>query len=269
MSASDGLTGLADPYIDSGDGAHQGLCRYAGSTLTLTGALTLSTAYANVLRVDPGGAGRAVTLPTAAEKYNGAWYRVYNVADADEDLTVDTSLAVVQPGEVWDFYCDGSQWRAFPIRSLEFDQALNLDTTIDQDVALAAAGAAQDVAVTIDHATAAAYGVDSEIAQLTTVRTGGVVAAYHGTVTSLAADTGGDFAVLHGQSTDGGGTTPTHSFLYTEDAMDHMIKVAASGDGGVVVSADGMTADPETAAEAGYISIAVGATGYQIPIYGA
>ena len=49
----------------------------------------------------------------------------------------------------------------------------------------------------------------------------------------------------------------------------NLLEVDASGDGGVTVAADGMTADPEGAAEAGYITILVGATGYQIPIYAA
>lgn len=46
-------------------------------------------------------------------------------------------------------------------------------------------------------------------------------------------------------------------------------KAVASGDGGMTVSADGMTADPETDTEAGYIAVDIGGTGYQIPIYAA
>ena len=47
------------------------------------------------------------------------------------------------------------------------------------------------------------------------------------------------------------------------------VQAVASGDGGITVSADGMTADPETAAEAGYITVKVGSTSYQVPMYAA
>lgn len=46
-------------------------------------------------------------------------------------------------------------------------------------------------------------------------------------------------------------------------------QAVASGDGGITVSADGMTANPETAQEAGYITFKVGATSYQVPMYAA
>jgi len=46
-------------------------------------------------------------------------------------------------------------------------------------------------------------------------------------------------------------------------------KAVASGDAGMTVSADGMTADPETAQEAGYVTIDIGGASYQIPIYAA
>ena len=48
-----------------------------------------------------------------------------------------------------------------------------------------------------------------------------------------------------------------------------LVKAVASGDAGMTVSANGMTADPETDAEAGYIAVDIGGTGYQIPIYAA
>jgi len=46
-------------------------------------------------------------------------------------------------------------------------------------------------------------------------------------------------------------------------------KAVASGDGGITVSSDGMTANPETDTEDGYITVQVGSTSYQIPIYAA
>lgn len=50
-------------------------------------------------------------------------------------------------------------------------------------------------------------------------------------------------------------------------AMDGFLQVAATGEAGVVVGADGMNDDPDTASEAGYLKIYVGTTEYQIPIY--
>lgn len=49
-------------------------------------------------------------------------------------------------------------------------------------------------------------------------------------------------------------------------------KLWINGEGNInamTVSADGMTADPETATEAGYITITINGTDYQIPIYAA
>jgi hypothetical protein len=49
---------------------------------------------------------------------------------------------------------------------------------------------------------------------------------------------------------------------------DAFVKFEASGPA-CTVSADGMTADPETDQEAGYLTILVGAVAYQIPMYAA
>lgn len=47
------------------------------------------------------------------------------------------------------------------------------------------------------------------------------------------------------------------------------LRAAASGAGGLIVSADGMTANPESDQEAGYLVVRVDTTDYQIPIYAA
>lgn len=49
----------------------------------------------------------------------------------------------------------------------------------------------------------------------------------------------------------------------------NFVSFPASGNAGATVSADGMTADPETAQEAGYITVDINGTAYQIPIYAA
>ena len=150
-----------------------------------------------------------------------------------------------------------------------FTGALDVNNAIDQDHALTAAGVATDTDVTINHATADAAAIDASIAQITTNRTGGVASAVRGRITSLSSDTAGvNYACFEGFCTVGEADAD-HSLLYTRDAMDHLVTVAASGDGGVTVSANGMTADPETDAEAGFVSIQVGTTVYQIPFYAA
>lgn len=60
---------------------------------TLSGADTLTTASQHVQILDPGGAGRNVTLPTGT---TGMWFFIVNMADAAETLTVkDAGAATV------------------------------------------------------------------------------------------------------------------------------------------------------------------------------
>ncbi len=152
------------------------------------------------------------------------------------------------------------------LSDLRIEGTLDLNSIIDQDVALTAAGDAINSSLTINHATAVADGIDVAVAQLTTARTGGVVSAVKASVTSLDSDSGGDYACVQGLSTDGGGSGPIHSFLYTPDAMDMLLKVAASGDGGLTVGT--LTAkNPLTDREVCYLTCAVGATTYQFPGY--
>jgi hypothetical protein len=115
------------------------------------------------------------------------------------------------------------------------------------------------------HATQTAEGLDVSISQLTNARTGGVLAAIRASTTSLAGDNGGDYACLQLAHTDGGGTT-THTGIYCATALDGFYKVDQTGRGGVTVGA--MTAkSPESDTEAGYISVYVGTTRYEIPFY--
>lgn len=62
------------------------------------------------------------------------------------------------------------------------------------------------------------------------------------------------------------GTPP--SFLeFSTAPTNALINAAASGDGGLIVSSDGMFRDPETDTEAGYIKVRINGTVYQVPIY--
>jgi len=145
---------------------------------------------------------------------------------------------------------------------------IDCNGALDLDHALTAAGDLANIAGTINHATDAAQGLSVDMAQLTAVRSAGVVSGVKSAITSLASSTGGTYASFESAATDGGGTA-LHVVLYSASTEDALVGVSASGKGGVVVSADGMTADPEADAEAGYGIIDVGGTLYQFPIYAA
>lgn len=147
---------------------------------------------------------------------------------------------------------------------------LDVNGTLDLDVGTVTTDTnGADIAIVVNDADGASKALVASITTVTTAHTSGVLSAVVGKVTSLAGDTGGIFASFEAQSTDGGGTTPTHVVIYGADAADAFAYAAASGDLGITVSADGMTADPETAQEAGYVTVNVGATAYQIPMYAA
>mgnify|MGYP003110803835 CR=1 FL=1 len=142
-------------------------------------------------------------------------------------------------------------------------------SAMDGTLALVGAGSMLDLDATINNATAEASAADFSLAQITTNRTAGVASAVKGRVTSLSGDTAGvDYACFEGFCTTGEANAD-HSLLYSRDAMDNFAKVAASGDAGITVAADGMTKNPESQTEDGYITIEVGTTQYQIPIYAA
>ena len=83
----------------------------------------------------------------------------------------------------------------------------------------------------------------------------GMMYTLHAMTANAATVTGGCFVI--GVDVAGGGGTGWTGFL----------RASASGAGGVIVSADGMHKDPSGDAEAGYITIRVGSTDYQVPFY--
>lgn len=58
---------------------------------TLTGNFAVPVGSPHVLMLDPGGAGRNVTLPANPSK--GDWFLIVNTADAAEVLTIQNSAA--------------------------------------------------------------------------------------------------------------------------------------------------------------------------------
>lgn len=110
MSTSDGKS--AELY-----GCHVGtghaIVRERIGVVTLAGNLTLTRQYRSVLRLDPGGAGRIVTLPAEAGS-DGFAYEIVNTADAAEDLTVKddggSTIVTISQNEKATVVCDGSSW---------------------------------------------------------------------------------------------------------------------------------------------------------------
>ena len=84
---------------------------------TLSGALTLTyDAYnANILKFDPGGASRNVTL-WPEESSKGMWALVVNAADAAENLVLKddaaspSTIATVNQNEAAIVACNGTAW---------------------------------------------------------------------------------------------------------------------------------------------------------------
>lgn len=123
---------------------------------------------------------------------------------------------------------------------LEADDSSTLDINVelDMDVALTAAGEIAAFTGTINHATAAAEGLDVTLTQLTTPRTAGNVSAIKVATTSLAGDSGGIYNNMECQTTDGGGAV-THNAIkvgagfdaaLTADTADLVISTTTSGE---------------------------------------
>ena len=132
---------------------------------------------------------------------------------------------------------DGStDWTAVPQTGGGALTSLDLDGALDQDHALTAAGDAQNVALTINHATAAAEGIDVAVTQLTTARSSGQVSAVKASTTSLAGDSGGTYASFEAAVTDGGGSAD-HSALKVGAGFDQAIdaEAAATGEARVAI----------------------------------
>lgn len=88
---------------------------------TLTGNITLDDTYPNVLKLDPGGSARDVTLPAVAtSKYRT--YDVINAADAAENLVVKnaggSTIVTINQNERAVVWCDGSAWNLLYVATI-------------------------------------------------------------------------------------------------------------------------------------------------------
>lgn len=90
--------------------------RFGAVAYTLAATFAIPANSPSVLFLDPGGAGRNVTLPASPKL--GQWYRIYNTADAAEVLTIQDSAGgaltpAITPTQsemafvIW----NGSAWR--------------------------------------------------------------------------------------------------------------------------------------------------------------
>ena len=86
---------------------------------TLTGAVTLTPLSGQLLKLDPGGANRNVTLPAVED---GLVFWIVNAADAAENLVVEnaagTTIGTINQNEEGVFVSDGAAWKLFRIATI-------------------------------------------------------------------------------------------------------------------------------------------------------
>ena len=96
----------ASPFTISRPVSHKG----ARKSVTLAGDATITYRWATYLKLDPGGAGRNVNLPSPRA---GGFFRITNAADADEGLVVadaDGTVATVGQNERCEFFVEDGSW---------------------------------------------------------------------------------------------------------------------------------------------------------------
>ena len=82
----------------------------AFKSVTIAGDTTLTYRSASMLKIDPGGAGRNITLPSPRP---GGYFRITNAADAEEGLVVASSagtVATVGQNERAEFFVEDGAW---------------------------------------------------------------------------------------------------------------------------------------------------------------
>ena len=110
-------------YAGSGTPPFTSQVRYrkGAKSETLTEAATLTKRTANLLRLDPGGASRDVTLPAVGES-EGLWFEILNAADAAEDLVIKdaagATVLTISQNEKAKVACDGAAWFHLGIESI-------------------------------------------------------------------------------------------------------------------------------------------------------
>lgn len=89
--------------------------------MTLAGNLTLTDQYRSILKIDPDGSNRDVTLPAEATS-NGLYFRIINNAGGAENLVVKddggNTIGTINQNEQGEFWCDGTDWRLLCITTI-------------------------------------------------------------------------------------------------------------------------------------------------------
>lgn len=87
--------------------------KFDQATIALSGAATILDGHATLLRIDPNGAARNVTLPATTRANKGRVFIIWNDADAAENLVVkqsdgSTTVKTIAQGGCGIFFNDGS-----------------------------------------------------------------------------------------------------------------------------------------------------------------
>jgi hypothetical protein len=110
------------PDISAPIGVPYGLLGGAYSA-TLSGDLTLTTDHPVVTKLDPGGAGRIITLE-AESGAAGRFRLVVNSADLAEVLTINddggSEVSTPTQNEAALLYCDGTSWTEIAVFTISF-----------------------------------------------------------------------------------------------------------------------------------------------------
>lgn len=88
---------------------------------TLTGNVVMDDTYPNVLKLDPGGSARDLTLPTASAALNGRIYKIVNAADAAENIVVksgSSTVVTINQNEAAEVVCDNGAWALIHVMTI-------------------------------------------------------------------------------------------------------------------------------------------------------
>lgn len=105
----------ADSYLPIGMGPNAGhITAPVFHSATLTGTTALDATYPSILKLDPGGAARDVTLDAEESiPSTGLYRRIVNAADASENLVVKndagSTIGTINQNEQGEFYNAGAQ----------------------------------------------------------------------------------------------------------------------------------------------------------------
>lgn len=90
-------------------------------SFTATGNITLDNTYPEILKIDPGGSSRDVTLEAEANSA-GLKREFINAADASENLVIKddggSTICTINQNEKARVYCDGSAWELLCVETI-------------------------------------------------------------------------------------------------------------------------------------------------------